>query len=156
MLRKNILWTIGANNNDYQFSSVQFSSVQLLSCVQLLQPHGLRHVRPACPLPTPRAYSNWCPLHHWCHPIISSSCLPLLLLPSIFPRIRVFSSESAVFIRWAKYWSFSFSISPGVVIRIKGLNTYKAVSMFPDTGNRISISFTEILPSSVGLGFKLD
>ena len=39
-------------------------------------------------------------------------CLPLLLLPSIFPSIRVFSNESALCIRWPKYWSFSFSISP--------------------------------------------
>ena len=39
-------------------------------------------------------------------------CCPLLLLPSIFPSIRVFSSESALHIRWPKYWSFSFSISP--------------------------------------------
>ena len=39
-------------------------------------------------------------------------CRPLLLLPSIFPHIRVFSSESALHIRWPKYWSFSFSISP--------------------------------------------
>ena len=39
-------------------------------------------------------------------------CLPLLLLPSIFPSIRVFSNESALHIRWPKYWSFSFSISP--------------------------------------------
>ena len=39
-------------------------------------------------------------------------CCPLLLLPSIFPNIRVFSSESALHIRWPKYWSFSFSISP--------------------------------------------
>ena len=39
-------------------------------------------------------------------------CLPLLLLPSIFPSIRVFSTESALHIRWPKYWSFSFSISP--------------------------------------------
>ena len=39
-------------------------------------------------------------------------CHPLLLLPSIFPNIRVFSSESALHIRWPKYWSFSFSISP--------------------------------------------
>ena len=39
-------------------------------------------------------------------------CLPLLLLPSIFPRIRVFSNESALLIRWPKYWSFNFSISP--------------------------------------------
>ena len=39
-------------------------------------------------------------------------CLPLLLLPSIFPRIRVFSNESGLLIRWPKYWSFNFSISP--------------------------------------------
>ena len=39
-------------------------------------------------------------------------CRPLLLLPSIFPSIRVFSNESALRIRWPKYWSFSFSISP--------------------------------------------
>ena len=39
-------------------------------------------------------------------------CHPLLLLPSIFPNIRVFSNESALCIRWPKYWSFSFNISP--------------------------------------------
>ena len=39
-------------------------------------------------------------------------CYPLLLLPSVFPSIRVFSNESALHMRWAKYWSFSFSISP--------------------------------------------
>ena len=39
-------------------------------------------------------------------------CLPLLLLPSIFPSIRVFSNETALCIRWPKYWSFSFNISP--------------------------------------------
>ena len=39
-------------------------------------------------------------------------CRPLLLLPSIFPSIRVFSNESVLHIRWPKYWSFSFSISP--------------------------------------------
>ena len=39
-------------------------------------------------------------------------CCPLLLLPSIFPSIRVFSNESALHIRWPKHWSFSFSISP--------------------------------------------
>ena len=39
-------------------------------------------------------------------------CCPLLLLPSIFPSIRVFSNESALYIRWPKYWSFSFNVSP--------------------------------------------
>ena len=44
-------------------------------------------------------------------------CCPLLLLPSVFPRIRIFSNESALHIRWPKYWSFSFSISPSVNIQ---------------------------------------
>ena len=39
-------------------------------------------------------------------------CCPLLLLPSIFPSIRIFSNESALHIRWPKYWNFSFNISP--------------------------------------------
>ena len=39
-------------------------------------------------------------------------CCPLLLLPSVFPSIRVFSNESVLYIRWPKYWSFSFNISP--------------------------------------------
>ena len=75
-----------------------------------LQPHGLQHTRLPCPLPTPRACLNSCPLSQWCHPTISS-CHPLLL-PSIFPSIGVFSSESVLHISWPKYWSFSFSISP--------------------------------------------
>ena len=51
---------------------------------------------------------------HWVDDVIQPSYprSPLLLLPSIFPSIRVFSSESALHIRWPKYWSFSFSISP--------------------------------------------
>ena len=51
---------------------------------------------------------------HWGNDVIQPSypLLPLLLLPSIFPRIRVFFNESTLHIRWPKYWSFSFSISP--------------------------------------------
>ena len=54
-------------------------------------------------------------------------CHPLLLLPSIFPRIRVFSNESALLIRWPKYWSFSFNISPsnehpGLIFRMDWLD----------------------------------
>ena len=56
--------------------------------------------------------SDSCPLSWWCHPTISSSLASLLLLPSIFPSIRVFSKESALCIRWPKFWSFSCSISP--------------------------------------------
>ena len=77
----------------------------------ILWPHGLQHTRFPCPSPSPRACSNSCPLSRWCHLTILSCC-PLLLLPSIFPSIRVFSNESALHIRWPKYWSFSFTISP--------------------------------------------
>ena len=70
-----------------------------------------------CPSPTPGACSNSCPSSWWHHPTISSSCHPLLFLPSIFPSIRVFSNESALHMRWSKYWSFSFSISPSLNIQ---------------------------------------
>ena len=74
-------------------------------------PHGLQHTRFPCPTPTPGVYSNSCPLSRWCHPTIIP-CRSLLLLPSVFPSIRIFSNESALRIRWLKYWSFSFNISP--------------------------------------------
>ena len=76
-----------------------------------LRPHGLQHVRLPCPSPTPAACSNSCPLSRWCHPTISS-CHHLLLPPSIFHSIRIFSNESVLCIRWPKYWNFSVSISP--------------------------------------------
>ena len=77
-----------------------------------LRPHGLQHARPPCPSPTLRAYSN-----SSSESVMPSNhlilCHPLLLPPSIFPSIRVFSNESVLHIRWPKYyWSFSFSISP--------------------------------------------
>ena len=90
-----------------RFSSVQFSRSVVSD---FLRPHGLQHTRLPCPSPTLRIYSNSCPLSWWCHPTISL-CHPLFLPPSIFPSIRVFSNESALRIRWPKYWSFSFSIS---------------------------------------------
>ena len=87
--------------------SVQFSCSVVSNS---LRPHGLQHAWPPCLSPTPRVYSNSCPLSQWCHPTISSS--HPLLPPSIFPSFRVFSNESALCIRWPKYWSFSFNISP--------------------------------------------
>ena len=77
-----------------------------------LRSHEPQHARPPCPSPTPGVHPNpmfivsVMPSNH----IIL--CCPLLLLPSIFPSIRVFSNESALCIRWPKYWSFSFNISP--------------------------------------------
>ena len=94
-------------------SSISWSWVQFSRSVESdsLWPHGLQQARLPCPSPTPRAYLISCPLNWRCHPTISS-CHPLLLLPSIFPSIRVFSNELAFPIRWLKYWSFSCSISP--------------------------------------------
>ena len=77
-----------------------------------LWPHGLQHTRLPCPSPTLGAYSNSCPSSWWCHPTISSSVIPFSSLLQSFPSIRVFSNESVLCIRWLKYWSFSFSISP--------------------------------------------
>ena len=93
-----------------QLSAVQFSSVAQ-ACANSLQPHGLQHARPPCPSPTPGVYQlmsieSMMPSNHL------FLCHPLLLLPPIFPSIRVFSNGSALRIRWPKYWSFSFSISP--------------------------------------------
>ena len=76
-----------------------------------LWPHGLQHTRLLCPPLSPGVYSNSCPLNQWCYLTISFSANLLLLLPSIFPSIRVFSNESALHIRWPKYWSFSISPS---------------------------------------------
>ena len=74
--------------------------------------HGLQHPRLPCPSPTPRASSKLTSITS----VMPSShlilCRPLLLLPSIFPSTRVFSNKSVLHIRWPKYWSFSFSISP--------------------------------------------
>ena len=75
-----------------------------------LQLHGLQHARLPCPSPPEFAQTNVTesvmPSNHLI------LCHPLLLLPSILPSIRVFSNESVLHIRWPKYWSFDFSISP--------------------------------------------
>ena len=77
-----------------------------------LESYRLQHARPPCLSPTPRVYLNSCPLKL----VMTSNhlilCHFLLLLPSILPSIRVFSNESVLRIRWPKYWSFSFNISP--------------------------------------------
>ena len=76
-----------------------------------LRPHEPQRARPPCPSPIPRIYPNTStksvmPSNHLI------LCCRLFLLPSIFANIRVFSNESALRIRWPKYWSFSFNISP--------------------------------------------
>ena len=76
-----------------------------------LRPHGLQHPRLPCPS------ISWSLLKLMSIESVMPSnqlilCHPFLLLPSIFPSIRVFSNELALRIRWPKYWGFSFSISP--------------------------------------------
>ena len=90
----------------------QFSSVHSLSHVQLFAtPWTVEHQ-------TSLSFTNSRNLLKFmCINMVRPSnhlilCLPLLLLPSIFPSIRVFSNKSALCIRWPKYWSFSFNISP--------------------------------------------
>ena len=87
--------------------SAQFSSVSQ-SCLTLWH-HALQHTRHPCPSPTPGVYPNSCPSVMPSNYLIL--CCPLLLLPSIFPSIRVFPNEAVLCIRWPKYWSFTFSIS---------------------------------------------
>ena len=92
--------------------------------------HGLHHSRLPYPSPTPRECSNI--FDDIIKSVIPSNhlilCHPLLLLPSIFLSIRVFSNELGLCIRWPKYWSFNLSISPSneysglISFRIDGLD----------------------------------
>ena len=91
-------------NNKVQFSSV--SHVRLFATPWTATPQSSLSITNSWSSPKPMSIesvmpSNYLILYH-----------PLLLLPSIFPSIRVFSNESALHIRWPKYWSFSFNISP--------------------------------------------
>ena len=100
------LVTVPKTNFPTQFSSVAQSCLTLCDPMDCSTPGLPVHYQP------PGAYSNSCPIEL----VIPSNhlilCFPLLLLPSIFPSIRVFSDESALRIRWPKYWGFSFNISP--------------------------------------------
>ena len=88
------------------------SSVQSLSCVRLFATPGTAACQASLSIT-----NSWSLLKLMSIELVMPSnhlifCHPLLLLPSIFASIRVFSNESVLHIRWAKYWSFSFSISP--------------------------------------------
>ena len=76
-----------------------------------LQSHGLQHTRLPCPSLSPWVCSNSCPLNQWWYLSISASAALFSFCLQSFPA-SVFSNESALHIRWPKYWSFSFSISP--------------------------------------------
>ena len=76
-----------------------------------LRPHGLQHARPPCPISNSRSLLKLMSIELVMPSNHLILCRPLLL-PSVFPSIRVFSNESVLCIRWPKYWSFSFRISP--------------------------------------------
>ena len=101
------------------FSSVKFSRTVVSDTSRLTRPSYPSPT--AQSLPKPMSIESVMPSNHLI------LCHPLLLLPSIFPRIRVFSNESAPRISWPKYWSFSFNISPstehpGLIFRIDCLD----------------------------------
>ena len=112
----------------YLVGSFQFSSVAQ-SCLTLCDPMNCS--TPGLPVhhqlslskswvwspPKPMSIKSVMPSNHFI------LCCPLLLLPSIFPSIRVFSNESALHIRWPNYWNFSFNISP--TIEHLGLISFK-------------------------------
>ena len=89
----------------HQFSSVAQSCPTLCDPMNRARQASLSITNSRSP-PKPMSIESVMPSNHLI------LCRPLLLLPSIFPSIRVFSNESALYNRWPKYWSFSFSISP--------------------------------------------
>ena len=94
------------------FGPTHISSVQSFSCVRLYVTPAIAACEASLSVtncqspPKPLSIESVMPSNHLI------LCRPLLLLPSTFPRIRGFSNESALRIRWPKYWSFSFNISP--------------------------------------------
>ena len=99
------IWVVLIINNSVQFSSVAQS-------FRTLPPHGPQHSQASLSITKSQSLLELMSIES----VMPSNHLilyrPLLLLPSIFPSIRVFSSGSVLCIRWPKYWSFSFSISP--------------------------------------------
>ena len=89
-------------------AAVQFSSVQSLSRVQLFATPWTTACRASLSVFKLMSIESVMPSNHLI------LCHPLLLQPSIFPSIKVFSNESTLHIRWPKYWIFSFSISPSI------------------------------------------
>ena len=92
-----------------KFSSIHFSRSVVSDS---LQPHELCNARPPYPSPTSRSSLKLTSIELMMPSSHLILCHPLLLLPQIPPSIRVFSNESTLCMRWPKYWSFSFSISP--------------------------------------------
>ena len=91
---------------------VQFSSVQTLSCIRLFATPWAAARQASLSIANSQSLLKLMSIELVMPSNHLILCHPLLLLPSFFPSIRVFSNESVLHIRWSKYWSFSFSISP--------------------------------------------
>ena len=74
--------------------------------------HGWQYIRPLCPSPSSEDCPVSCPLYQWSHPAISSSGALFSFCPQSFPASGSFPMSPVICIRWSKYWSFRFSISP--------------------------------------------
>ena len=98
--------------SDMQMTPPLFSSVQLLSHVQHFETPWTTAHQASLFITNSRSLSKLMSIESVMPSNHLILCLPLRLLPSIFPSIRVFSNESVLHIRWPKYWSFSFNISP--------------------------------------------
>ena len=96
---------------EHLFSILLSISVQLLSCVRLFATPWTAAHQASLSITNSQSLLKFMSIKLMMPSNHLSLCHPLLLLPSIFPSIRVFSSESVLRIRWPKYWSFSFSIS---------------------------------------------
>ena len=97
-----------------KIKSNMYKSLLLFSCQVMsdsLWPHGLQYARPPCPSPFPGGFPSSCPLNQWCYPTVSSSVTLFSSCLQSFPASGSFPS-SPLCIRWPKYWSFSFSVSP--------------------------------------------
>ena len=127
----------------YLFSSVQFSSVQFL---QLFETPWTAACKASLSITNSQSLLKLMPIKSVMPVNHLILCRPVLLLPSIFPSIRVFSNDSVLHIRWPKNWNFSFSISPS--------NEYSGLISFRIAG-LISLSSKDSQESSLIPQFKI-
>ena len=157
-LKKNLIWISNDSTDTVHFPItcgleinvfVQFSSLQLPSRVRLFETPWTAAHQASLSITNSRSLLKLTSIES----VMPSShlilCRPLLLLPSVFPSIRVFSNESVLHIRWPKYWNFSFSISlsneySGVIsFRMDWLDLFAVQrtlkSVFPQHSSKASI-----------------
>ena len=103
---------MGFSRQEYWNVSVQFSSVQSLNPVRIFVTPWTAARQASLSITKYWSLLKFMSIESGMPSNHLILCRPLLLLPSVFPSIRVFSKEAVLHIRWAKYWSFSFSISP--------------------------------------------